>query len=199
MLVLLGLPAAVWLSLLADPLVATLFLSAQFNALDVRMAALSLMGYSAGLPAFMAIKVLAPAYHARHDARTPARFAFVTLGVNLVLSLTLMVPWGHGGLALATSLAAWVNAALLLWGLRHEKTYPLTRDWLVLLGKGGVATLILGALLYGVPPVLDAWLAVSAAERLQWLLSWTLGAAAVYCALLLAMGLRPRHFGEAQN
>jgi len=90
-------------------------------------------------------------------------------------------------------------AALLLWGLRHEKTYPLTRDWLVLLGKGGVATLILGALLYGVPPVLDAWLAVSAAERLQWLLSWTLGAAAVYCALLLAMGLRPRHFGEAQN
>jgi len=197
--VLLGLPAAVGLALLAEPLVATLFLSAQFNALDVRMAALSLMGYSAGLPAFMAIKVLAPAYHARHDARTPARFAFVTLGVNLVLSLTLMVPWGHGGLALATSLAAWVNAALLLWGLRHEKTYPLTRDWLVLLGKGGVATLILGALLYGVPPVLDAWLAVSAAERLQWLLSWTLGAAAVYCALLLAMGLRPRHFGEAQN
>jgi putative peptidoglycan lipid II flippase len=94
---LLGLPAAVGLVALAEPLVATLFLSAEFSAGDARMAALSLMAYAVGLPAFIAIKVLAPGYYAHQDARTPARHALMALGFNLVLSIAWMGPFGHAG------------------------------------------------------------------------------------------------------
>jgi putative peptidoglycan lipid II flippase len=75
------------------------------------------MGYVVGLPAYVLIKVLAPGYFARKDTRTPVRIAIVAMAVNLVLNLALIWPLQHVGLALATALAAWLNAALLAGGL----------------------------------------------------------------------------------
>ncbi|TNF51569.1 MAG: murein biosynthesis integral membrane protein MurJ, partial [Gammaproteobacteria bacterium] len=187
---LLGLPAAVGLVVLAEPLVATLFLSTEFSARDVRMAALSLMAYAAGLVAFMAIKVLAQGYYARHDVRTPARFALIALGTNLSLSLALMGIWAHAGLALATSLAAWVNAGLLLWGLGRSRAYRLGRDERDLILKSLTAVFILGALLSWGSPALDTWLAVPAGTRLGWLGAWILVGAGSYLAAILALGVR---------
>ncbi len=146
---LLGVPASLGLVLLAEPLVATLFLSPEFGPEDVRMTARSLAAYAAGLAAFMAVKVLAPGYYARQDVRAPARFALITLGVNLGLSLALMVPWGHAGLALATSLAGLVNAGLLLGGLWQAGIYQPGRDWPRLLVQGALASgMLAGALVY---------------------------------------------------
>lgn len=189
---LLGLPAAVGLVVLAEPLVATLFLSTEFSARDVRMAALSLMAYAAGLVAFMAIKVLAQGYYARHDVRTPARFALIALGTNLSLSLALMGIWAHAGLALATSLAAWVNASLLLWDLGRSRAYRLRGDERALILKSLTAVFILGALLSWGSPALDTWLAVPAGTRLGWLGAWILVGAGSYLAAILALGVRVR-------
>lgn len=194
---LLGLPAAVGLVALAEPLVATLFLSAEFSAGDARMAALSLMAYAVGLPAFIAIKVLAPGYYAHQDARTPARHALMALGFNLVLSIAWMGPFGHAGLALATSLAAFLNAGLLLGGLVRQGAYRPASDWGSLLVRGLVAALVLGALLSWGLVGLDDWLAATSGERLARLFFWMLVGGVGYLLALLALGVRPRDFGEA--
>jgi putative peptidoglycan lipid II flippase len=196
---LLGLPAAVGLVVLAEPLVATLFLSAEFSAGDAHMAALSLMAYAAGLPAFIAIKVLAPGYYAHQDARTPARHALLALGFNLVLSLAWMGPFGHAGLALATSLAAFVNAGLLLGGLMRHRGYLPASGWMSLLVRGLVAALFLGVLLGWAPVGMDDWLAATAGERLGRLFCWMLAGGAGYFLALLALGVRPRDFGEPEG
>jgi putative peptidoglycan lipid II flippase len=190
---LLGLPASLGLALLAEPLVATLFLSPAFGPEDVRMTALSLTAYASGLAAFMAVKVLAPAYYARQDVRSPARFALITLGVNLGLSLALMAPWGHAGLALATSLAGLVNAGLLLGGLWLGGIYRPGSDWPRRLVQGALASGLLAALLAWGPGDMALWLAAPVSTRLAWLLAWILGGALVYLAVLLALGVRWRH------
>ncbi len=193
---LLGLPAAVGLVVLAEPLVATLFLSTEFSARDVQMAALSLMAYAAGLPAFIAIKVLAPGYYAHQDARTPAQYAMISLGFNLVLSLAWMGPLGHAGLALATSLAACVNAGLLLRGLIRHKAYLPSSSWRSLLARGLIAVLVLGALLGWGSVGMGDWLATTGAKRLARLFCWLLAGGAGYFLALLALGVRPRDFSE---
>ena len=190
---LLGVPASLGLVLLAEPLVATLFLSPEFGPEDVRMTALSLAAYAAGLAAFMAVKVLAPGYYARQDVRSPVRFALITLGVNLGLSLALMVPWGHAGLALATSLAGLVNAGLLLGGLWQAGIYRPGRDWPRLLVQGALASGMLAALLSWGPGDVALWLAVPVSTRLGWLMAWMLSGALLYLVVLFALGVRWRH------
>jgi putative peptidoglycan lipid II flippase len=193
---LLGLPAAVGLVVLAEPLMASLFLSEEFLATDVRLAALSLMAYAAGLPAFMAIKVLAPGYFARQDAHTPARLGLIALAVNLGLSLLLMGPLGHAGLALGTSIAAVLNAILLLWGLLQGGAYRPGAGWVRILVQGLGSVLVMGALLAWGAGGMETWLAATATERLGRLLLWILAGGAVYLLSLLALGVRPRHFQE---
>jgi putative peptidoglycan lipid II flippase len=131
---LVGLPAAVGLAVLAGPIVATLFHSAgaqggsggttggAFGTHDVLMTSLSLAAYAGGLLGLLGVRVLVPAYYARQEMRTPVRMALVAVAVNGLISLVLMGPLGHVGLALATTLAAFANAALLLQGLLRDGT-----------------------------------------------------------------------------
>ncbi len=193
---LLGLPAAVGLVVLAEPLVVTLFLSSEFSTQDAHMSALSLGAYAAGLPGFIAIKVLAPGYFARQDARTPALYALTALGCNLVLSLAWMKMLGHAGLALATSLSAFVNAGLLLKGLINSQVYLPVRGWGLLIVRGLVAVLVLGVLLAWGTIGIEGWLALTGPERLGRLLCWLLLGSAVYFLALLALGARARDFRE---
>jgi putative peptidoglycan lipid II flippase len=193
---LLGIPAAVGLVVMAGPIIATLFYSAEFAAGDVRMAALSLMAYALGLAAFMTIKVLVPGYYARHANRAPVQFALVALVVNLALNLLLMGPLGHAGLALATSVAAFVNAALLLRGLMRAGVFRPPRGWPLLVLRGLGASLTMAVLLWLGSGELDQWLALSPAERVLRLGAWILAGALGYALALLALGIRPRHLRE---
>ena len=186
----LGLPASLGLVMLAEPLIATLFLSNEFGSQDVRMAGAGLQGYGLGLMAFMAIKVLAPAYFALGDTRTPWRMGWVILALNLGLSLVLMGPLGQAGLALATSLAAWVNAGLLLWGLMATRAYGPGSAWGQRLRAALVAAAALAILLGLGREDLAVWLQVSAGERLTRLVLWMGGAAVLYLLVLRAMGVR---------
>lgn len=123
----LGLPCAVALAVFGEMILATLFQYGAMTPSDIEMASASLMAYALGLPAFMAIKVLAPHYFSRQDTKTPVKIGLIAMVANMVFNLILVWPLDHVGLALATSLSAWLNAALLLRGLHQRGWYRLTR------------------------------------------------------------------------
>ena len=197
--VLLALPATVGLVMLAGPMLATLFEYGAFDAEDTRMTMLSLVAYSLGLPAFLLIKVLAPGFYARQDMVTPVR-----IGVRAVLSniafkavvvlpmVILAIPGTHAALAASTALAAMLNAWWLYRGLRASEVYRPSTQWRRLWMQAGAATLVMGGLLFWLSPAQAVWTAMSGGGRSLWLLGLVLGAAAVYLALLVALGLRPR-------
>ena len=194
---LLGLPAAIGLLLLAGPMLATLFFSDSFNAHDVAMSTRSLMAYAPGLLAFVLIKVLAPGFYAQQDTRTPVRIGIVAMVTNMVLNLLLVFPLAHAGLALATSLSSMLNAYLLYRGLRRAGVYRPPTGWGVIwlriaLAGGAMA----GLLWFGVAD-LPLWLALSGWGRVLSLLGWILAAALVYFLVLYLSGMRPRHFRSA--
>ena len=120
MALLLAVPAAVALIVIAGPVIAVLFERGAFGVAEGDATAAALVAYAAGLPAFVLIKVLAPGYFARQDTRTPVRIAILCLAVNVALNLALMGPMGHVGIALATTLAGWLNIGLLAWGLARR-------------------------------------------------------------------------------
>lgn len=135
MILLIGLPAAIALLVLAKPILGALFQYGEYLSKDVEMSAYSLRAYSLGLVAFMMIKVLASGYFSRQDTRTPVRIGIIAMVANMVLNLIFVVPlhflWqvGHAGLALATSVSAVLNAGLLFRGLRRSGVYRPGSGW----------------------------------------------------------------------
>jgi putative peptidoglycan lipid II flippase len=112
------LPAVAGALWLAEPIVVTLFERGAFSHADSLATAQTLQAYAIGLIAFCWVKLLASACYAGKDARAPMRYAAISVGVNIVLAVILMQFWSYVGLALATSLAAFVNMALLYRRLR---------------------------------------------------------------------------------
>ena len=114
----LTLPAAVALVVIPVPLVMVLFERGQTGPSDTQAIALAVMIYGAGLPAFVLQKVLQPLYFAREDTRTPLRYALVSMVVNAAVAIGLAFYIGWLASAVATTLAAWVQVALLAAGRR---------------------------------------------------------------------------------
>ncbi len=195
--VLIAVPAAVGLCLLAAPLLTTLFFGGEFTARDVDMARFSLVAYGGGLLGFVLVKVLAPGYFARQDTRTPVRIGIIALVVNMVLNVAIVVPWvatgrpaAHAGLALATSLAAFLNAGLLLRGLMQRNVWRPESGWGAFLLRVGVSAGVMALLLEQFVPGEEAWFAADIWTRAGWLLASVAGGAAAYAASLLATGMR---------
>ncbi|WP_296897869.1 murein biosynthesis integral membrane protein MurJ [Thiohalocapsa sp.] len=193
---LLGVPASLGLMVLAGPVLATLFLSASFGAGDIAMARQSLVAYAAGLAGFMVVKALVPGYYGRQDMRTPVRIALVAMAVNLALSLALMLPFGHGGLAAATSAAALLNGGLLLAGLMRAGVYRPAPGWRLLLLRALAANLVMTLLLWWLAGPTADWVDAEAVARALRLTGVIISAAMVYGAVLLMLGLRPQHLRE---
>lgn len=138
-----GLPAAAGLWLLAQPIITTLFQSERFTMQDVKMAAMSLEAYSIGLPAYLIVKVLTPGYYARQVSDAPVRIAVICGIINLILSLSLMWPLAHVGLAWSSSITAYLNVVLLWYGLISKNIYVFSSDWLIFLLRITVACAIM--------------------------------------------------------
>jgi putative peptidoglycan lipid II flippase len=120
LVLLLTLPAAVWLAVAAHAVIALLYQHGRFTEPDTAATAGALVMYCVGLPAFAAVGVLTRTFYALGDTRTPVRASFVAVAANLALNLTLMGPLAHWGLALATSLTSIVNLLQLAFGLRRK-------------------------------------------------------------------------------
>ena len=111
---LLGLPGAVGLALVAEPLVGALFERGAFDAGAAAATAAALAAYAGALPAWMLVRTLDAACFARADTVTPMAAGVGAVALNAGLSLALMTVWGHVGIALGTALAVWAQALALL-------------------------------------------------------------------------------------
>ncbi|SFR86315.1 putative peptidoglycan lipid II flippase [Marinobacter daqiaonensis] len=194
LVMLIGVPAALALSLLAEPLIATLFHYGEVTDRDVVMAGQSLRAYSAGLLAFMLIKVLAPGYFAREDTRTPVKIGIIAMVANMVMNLALILPLAHAGLALATSLSAWLNAMLLWRGLAKDGAWKAQAGTLrfylqLLVANGALAGVII---LLSNPA--GAWLEAGGMTRAADMATLVLAGVVVYFLALALVGVRVRHF-----
>lgn len=194
---LIAVPAALGLIVLAGPLVATVYYGGEFTATDVRLAAVSLQAFALGLIGFSFVKILAPAYFAREDTKTPVKIGLVALAVNFLLSV-LLAWWltragyeaTHAGLALAVSVAALLNAALLYRGLRGEGILGGRPGWLTLLGRVLAATAAMVLVLVQLARPLEWWLESGLGGRSLWLGVEVAAGAGVYFGVLLLLGLR---------
>jgi putative peptidoglycan lipid II flippase len=192
LVVLFGTPATLGLILLSGPLVSTIFRHGAFDATSVRMAASGLIAYSVGLQGFILVKVLAPGFFSRQDTRTPMRFGMISVAISIVLSLILVIPFAHVGLAMATSLSALVNAALLFITLIRHKIYTpsVALGWRRVFGQTIAASGSMSAVLLLVSPSIDRWLEVAHLMRALWLAGLVLLAVGVYFLVLWVLGMR---------
>jgi len=101
--------------------VALLFMRGEFAAVDVRLTAQALSYYALGLWAFATLRIAVSAFFAQQDSRTPMLAATLSILANILLGLMLMKPMAHGGMALATSLAAMLNLGVLLMVLQRRR------------------------------------------------------------------------------
>jgi putative peptidoglycan lipid II flippase len=199
LVLLIGVPAAVALVILARPILVTLFQYGALTPTDVDMAALSLRAYSLGLVAFMLVKVLAPGYYARKDTATPVKIGIVAMVVNMLLNLLFVLPlmyyWniGHLGLALATSVAAYLNAGLLLRGLLHSGVFRFQPGWGRYTARLLLATMGMAAVVLVLTPELSAWLGWGWQRRALEMALISGSGIAVYLAVHLLSGTRLRH------
>lgn len=201
MALLAGVPAALGLLLLAEPIVATVYNYGEFTAFDARMAAISLSAMSLGVPAFMLTKVLAPAFYSRQDTKTPMRAAIWTVAANVGLTILITTPlWlrgvegAHGGIALATALAGIVNALLLWRYLRRAGLYRPLPGWGVFALRLLAACAVMAAVVLAARGWVGEWTALGDWKlRVGWLLAVIAAGAGTYGAALLILGLRPRH------
>ena len=188
--ILVGLPAGVGLILLAAPLLTALFQYNEFSRYDVRMSTHSLVAYAVGLPAFILIKVLSSGFFSKQDTGTPVKIAVIAMLANIILNLALVIPLAHAGLALATSLSACLNAALLYWVLRKRKDFDTGPGWSGYLAR---VVLALGVMALGLAyfvPGQAAWFQWDMYERALNVVLCTLAGAVVYFATLWLAGFR---------
>ena len=214
-----GIPSCIGLILCAEPLVATLFQYRKFTAFDTRMASLSVMTQSIAVPAFLLVKVLAPAFYSRQDTRTPVKAAVVSVIANLLFTLLLFagllwftdvgqaalaktggrwfaalehIPGAHALLALAIALAGWLNALQLWWYLRRESVYQVQPGWRRFLRQISVAGVGMTLVLLALLGLWPDWTPWSWWERALRLTALVGTGGAVYAGLLLLQGIRPR-------
>lgn len=157
----LTLPAAIALIVAAEPIIRVLFERGAFLPSDTMATAAALSAFAIGLPGFVLIKVFQPAYFAREDTKTPMRYAGVNMVVNVIGSLTLFYLFKsmghppHVGIALATSIAGWINALLLWGGLVRRGDFSADRRLVRNLPMIAIASVAMGAVLYfAIPPLL---------------------------------------------
>lgn len=161
---LLTVPAAVGLLVAAEPIIRVLFERGAFTHRDTLATAWALAAFAAGLPAFVLIKVLQPGFFAREDTRTPMRFAAINLVLNAGGSIALFFAFKaaglmpHVGIALATSIAAWVNAAMLWGTLRLRGDFVIDPRLARNLPLIGVASALMGVGVFAATTVLDPML-----------------------------------------
>lgn len=196
MVLLIAIPASLALILLAQPLIITLFQGQNFSVDDVTKVTSSLQAYTLGLVAFMAIKVFAPGYYSRQDTRTPVRIGIMAMVANMVMNILLVfvLDFAHTGLALATSLAAILNATLLLLGLIRQKVFQFQPGWPVFLLRMLLANVLMCGFLWLVAGDWRVWLDWPLWSRIGWLSVLTFGGLAIYIVSLYATGVRLRHF-----
>ena len=122
---LISLPSAIGLFILSFPIINILFQRGEFLPIDTYYTSQTLSIFSVGLPAYILIKVLVTCFFAREDTKTPLYISIISVLINIILSLIFIQTMREMGIALATSISAWVNALLLFLILKRNKDFEL--------------------------------------------------------------------------
>jgi putative peptidoglycan lipid II flippase len=194
--ILLAVPSAVALAVLAIPLIAALFHYGRFTPQDAWMTREALAAYSIGLVGMILVKILAPGFYARQNIVTPVKIGIFTLGATQFMNLAFIIPLRHAGLALAIGLGACLNAALLYRYLRKDGIYTPQPGWLVFLLKVGLAVGFMAIVLYTTMGEPAWWLSAPWQHKLPAVLGLVLLGTAAYGACLAMLGLRPSQFSR---
>ena len=187
-------PAAVALMAMPAPVVQVLFERGAFHAGDTQATAAALAAFAAGLPAFVLIKVFSPAFFARENTKTPMIFAAVSVGINILLAIALFFWIRHVGIALATTVASWVNAALLGRALHARGYWQVDAQAGRNLPRILFAASLMGMALLAAAHGLRGWFAPDVAFSLRALALVAMIAmgAAIYLGLSWIMGVLTR-------
>lgn len=194
LVLLIGFPSMLGLILLANPLLISLFQYGAMTPLDIQMASKSLIAYSFGLLPFMLIKVLATGYFARQNTKAPVKFGIYAMFANMVFNLILIFPLAHTGLALATSLSAWLNAGFLFFGLKKDGFVRIEKDFMLFVLKilASIGFLFVSIILLN--PELDFWLSSNFMQRSFTLTYIVIAGILVYFFALRIFGIKIKDF-----
>jgi len=194
--IVLTLPAALGLGMIAVPLLSTFFQHGSFVAHDVLMTRAALVGYSVGLIGLILVKILAPGFYARQDIRTPVKIGIVTLIATQAMN-ALFIGWiAHAGLALSIGLGACLNSAILFYYLRKQGIYQPEPGWLLFFVKVAIAVLVLGITLWFGMGTEQSWLTSEGWSRILRLALLVSGGMLVYFLVLGVLGFRPKDFSK---
>ncbi|UDG79373.1 putative lipid II flippase MurJ [Candidatus Ecksteinia adelgidicola] len=192
---LLALPSAIALSILAKPLIITLFQYGKFSAFDTEMTKNTLIAYSIGLIGLILVKILAQSFYSRQETKTPVKIAIISLIMTQIMNLVFLNTLKHVGLALSIALAASVNAMLLYWKLRQKKIFQPQPGWLIFFIKLGIAVLVMTGVLIGfIWWLMPCWDQGNMLERLLRLLAVIIIGMTSYFSILACLGLRIKNF-----
>ncbi len=199
--VLIGIPASVGLGLMSEALTAVLFQGKNFLARDVFQTSIAMQGYAAGLLGLIAVKIIAPAFYARKDIKTPVKSAIAALCVVQLCNCVTVPLFSHAGLAMSVALGACFNAATLFVILVRRGWYRAHADWFKYILRVLVASVLMGALLYWGQIGWD-WTAMHSdwVKRLLLVAGVILAAVVTYFVAMFVCGWRARELrGAAQE
>jgi len=181
----LTLPATIAFVFASEPIIRGLFQHGHFSAVDSVRCSWALSAFSIGLPSYVLVKVLTPGYYARHDTKTPVRYAVQSVGVNLAGNL-ILIPvlgrygYGHVGPPLATAIASSLNVWMLYRTLVKRDHFHTDTQLRRRVPRLAAASLIMGVMLFFLAPVIDPYLTGSILQRVAGLLALVGAGVAVY-------------------
>lgn len=200
---LLTLPAAAALIAVAEPIAIVMFQYGRFTLTDAHDTAVALAAFSSGLPAYVLIRVFAPGFYAREDTRSPVIYAVVSMATNIVLSVAFVWPpmglpsLGFLGIAVATAVAAWINAGLLGIMLVRRRHWRLDARLKSRLPRIALAALVMAGALVPVALWLAPWIKGPIVERIFALGALVAAGMLLYAALCIL--LKVANVGELRQ
>lgn len=198
----LGIPAMIGMIVLREPILRVLFLRGEFGVDDAFHSSLSMIASLVGLWAIMLTRVLVQGFNAQQDTKTPVKYGVKSMCSNMLFNLILVLPleyfypsYGYIGLALSTSLAAFVNVFLLLHGLKVHQIYKMSKDTLLFIGKLILSAITMGVIVFFINKYLcgniNDWTALNTFMSIVYLAILILSGAVAYFLTLVVLGVRP--------
>ena len=182
------LPATVALVICGVPIITALFQHGHFDASDAVKTGQALAAFSVGLPSYILVKVLTPGYYARHDTKTPMRYAMISIAINLALNLAFIIPLKHVGPPLATAIASTVNVWMLYLTLKKRGHFESDARLRRKIPRLAIAAIFMGVAVYFVAPMALPYLSGSILHRAAGLFALVSVGFAVYAIACFVTG-----------
>jgi len=184
----LSLPAAVALIIIPEPIMGVLFHRGAFDAVATLSSANALMAYALGLPAFVMVKIYSTALFAEKDTKTPVKFAIIGAITNTILGLLFIIPLQHVGIALATTIAAWLNCFLISRKVKQKGSFIISTDSKKRLFRIMISAVLMGGIIYGIEYLLHDSFYQAGLNSVTSLILLVFGGGISYIALLHLTG-----------